>query len=449
MAEKAKVEIEIKADDKASAKLKKLGGSVEAMSKKFRKAGMVMTAMGAGLALAMGKLVTGYSKAGDEVAKMAKRTGFSTVALSELRHVAKITGMDLAGIEKATKKMSKTIVDASYGLETYTRIFDQLGLSIEEVQAMQPEEQFWTIASAMSSLEDHTMKVAIAQDMFGRAGTKMLPMLEETAEGIDALRQEAHDLNVVFDAEAAAAAEAFEDAKTRLTTSLKGLGATIAEKLMPHLEELIVNIKDTITKVTDWVKEHPKLTEALVKFGLALTALCVTGGPMLLLASYLPKMVAGFMALKGALLTSVIPALVKATLAFIAMLAVMGPWGWAALLGGIAAAGAAIAGLAGFGLLGGGGKPKPFPPPPGGGEYGAAPSMQYGGVVPGRLGQPMPVLAHGGERFLGPRGGGFGALNFYYQPTIGMGSDTEMREAAEMLRGHLRDSDLRTTERIT
>lgn len=33
-------------------------------------------------------------------------------------------------------------------------------------------------------------------------------------------------------------------------------------------------------------------------------------------------------------------------------------------------------------------------------------SFQHGGIVPGPIGMPMPIIAHGGERFLGARGGG-------------------------------------------
>ena len=45
-------------------------------------------------------------------------------------------------------------------------------------------------------------------------------------------------------------------------------------------------------------------------------------------------------------------------------------------------------------------------------------TYQYGGVVPGRLGEPVPIIAHGGERFLGIRGGGYGFGGvIYFNPT--------------------------------
>jgi len=47
--------------------------------------------------------------------------------------------------------------------------------------------------------------------------------------------------------------------------------------------------------------------------------------------------------------------------------------------------------------------------------YGFLPAFQYGGIVPGPIGAPVPIIAHGGERFLGPRGGG---STIYFAPTI-------------------------------
>ena len=39
-------------------------------------------------------------------------------------------------------------------------------------------------------------------------------------------------------------------------------------------------------------------------------------------------------------------------------------------------------------------------------EWAAKGSYQYGGIVPGPIGAPVPIVAHGGERFLGSGGGG-------------------------------------------
>ena len=44
-------------------------------------------------------------------------------------------------------------------------------------------------------------------------------------------------------------------------------------------------------------------------------------------------------------------------------------------------------------------------------------TRQYGGIVPGRLGEPVPIIAHGGERFLGIHGGGAGETIINFNPS--------------------------------
>lgn len=335
----------LKAEDKTKTAFGEIEKSTNKMSANFKKAGLAITAMGVGLAIALGKMVTSYAKAGDEVAKMAKRTGFGTEALSELRHVAGLAGTDLGSIEKAAKKMSKTLVDASEGMTTYIRAFDRIGLSAEELMKLSPEEQFWAIAEAISKLENQAIKAATAVDIFGRAGTMLIPMLDMTTEELAAARQEAHDLGLVFDAEAAAAAEKFQDALLSLKGSMTGIMHTIADELMPVLTEHILKITEAIKGIIEWTKEHPRLTKALVAFLGVMTALTITGGPMLLFIGFLPQIKAGILMVAGVLTKTLIPAIIRTMASLIAMLAAMGPAGWAMIAAGVVAAGLAITGL--------------------------------------------------------------------------------------------------------
>ncbi len=48
----------------------------------------------------------------------------------------------------------------------------------------------------------------------------------------------------------------------------------------------------------------------------------------------------------------------------------------------------------------------------------SARSFQYGGVVPGAIGQPVPIIAHGGEQYLGAGGGGANVTNIYVAGTV-------------------------------
>ena len=156
-----------------------MGGWVKKNSAQFKKMGLAIAAMGTAALFTFKKMVKQYVEVGDMVHKMALRTGFAAETLSELAYAADISGADISMLEKGVKKMSKTIVDASYGLETYLRVFRSLGLEVEDLLALSPEEQFMKIGSAIADMEDDTLRTAAAVDVFGRSGTMLLPLFKE------------------------------------------------------------------------------------------------------------------------------------------------------------------------------------------------------------------------------------------------------------------------------
>ena len=315
---------------------KQVGSFSKSIQKHSRAIGMAMTALG-GAILAMGFLsVKTFAKMGDEVQKMALRTGFSTEALSELRHAAELSGTSLSSLEKASKTLSGAILDAGFGLETYVRAFDKIGLSYERLKPLSPEEQFLAVMEALAGLTDESEKAALAADLFGRAGTQLLPMLADGAEGLARMRQEAHDLGIVFDQEAADKAAAFNDALTKLKGSVTGVMMEIGSLLVDALKPLIDDFVEIIKGVGEWTKEHPELTKVIVLTTLAVGGLLAVLGPLVLIGG---PIITALAAIRTFLLASLIPTIIRTTAAFIAMLASMGPAGWAAILvGGTAAA---------------------------------------------------------------------------------------------------------------
>lgn len=247
--------------------------------KKHQKAiGIGMMAMG-GAILAAGLMsVKSFAKMGDEVQKMALRTGFSTEALSELRHAAEISGASLDSLEKAVKRMAKTIVDASEGMATYIRAFERIGIEVDDLMGLKPEEQFDKIAMAIAAIEDPTLRAATAQDIFGRAGTQLLPLLAQGAEGMAALREEAHKLGIVFDPEAANKAASFNDALTRLNAGITGIKNEVGEALIPTLMTLIDTMTGVTKNVIAWSKANPQLSNSLTAVVTIVGALAVGMG---------------------------------------------------------------------------------------------------------------------------------------------------------------------------
>lgn len=246
-----------------------MNGLSGAINKHKKAIGAAMIGMGVAAIGGAVASVKAFADAGDAVHKMALRTEFSTEALSEWKHVAEISGTSLQSLEKGVKKMSKTIVDADDGMATYIRSFDRIGLSAEELIKLSPEEQFDKITLAIAALENPTLQAATAQDIFGRAGTELLPVMKAGADGIELLKKEAHELGIVFDQEAADKAALLKDNLTRLEGAVNGVKFALAQELTPALEDAIPTLTElaktmgpVIANVINWHREYDSLTAA-------------------------------------------------------------------------------------------------------------------------------------------------------------------------------------------
>ena len=77
---------------------------------------------------------------------------------------------------------------------------------------------------------------------------------------------------------------------------------SLGETLAPSIQDLIVDFKEIILKVTDWIKENPKLTGTIIKMVAKIGALMLVLGPLVIALPTLVKSVGLLkIAMKGAL----------------------------------------------------------------------------------------------------------------------------------------------------
>jgi len=251
-----------KALSRSQSRIAKFSASAK---KNLRRVGIGLAAIGAaGTAFAL-KATKDYAKAGDEIEKMSRRTGFAAKTLSELKHAAELSGASLEDIEKASKRFSSTLEDAKDGLETAERAFEKLGLSVKDFEGLSPEDAFLAVSYALADVEDATTRAAIAQDMFGRSGTQLLPMLEGGSEGIRKMREEADRLGITFDKQSAKQAADYQDAMLRLKRSLSSLEFAIGSALMPALQKLADRLGPMIQNIGEWIRQNRDLIATKVE----------------------------------------------------------------------------------------------------------------------------------------------------------------------------------------
>jgi hypothetical protein len=264
--------IVINAKNNATKEINGLSSALEKNKATIQKTTLAATAAFAGITAAIGSSVRAYGAAGDQIQKMALRTGFSTTALSELKHAAEQSGTSLEKLEAAVMKSNRLLAQTDQESATARKALEELGLSVEELNKMNMEDRFFAMAGAVAKIEDPGRRAATAMDVFGKSGAELLPMLESGAEGIQAMRDEAHKLGIVFDQEAADKAAKFTDAMDKMNKSIDGIKFTLAEAFLPIIIDVTDGITDFLLPVQQWIRENPVLVR-----NIALVALAVTG----------------------------------------------------------------------------------------------------------------------------------------------------------------------------
>ena len=88
-------------------------------------------------------------------------------------------------------------------------------------------------------MEDASTRAALAQDIFGRSGTELLPLFTQGEQGMAALREQAQQLGVVMSGDAATAAADFADAQNELKSALSGVFLEVGSKIVPQLTKFV------------------------------------------------------------------------------------------------------------------------------------------------------------------------------------------------------------------
>ena len=264
--------VELGVGDKLTAGLKRARARLAAFGAGVTSWGTRLFAVGSALAAPAILAAKSFASVGDEVAKMAKRTGMSVEALSELRFVASQTGTEFGTLENAVRKMQRSIYDAGRGLSTQVDALADLGLEFKDLDGLSPEKQFKLMAEAISRIEDPTKKAAIAMSLFGRTGTNLLPMFALGAKGIEELQAEARRLGLTISGQDAKSAEDLTDAFDKLWKVLKMVVFQVGAALAPALTDLGEGLARSASSAISWIGQNRGLIVSLAKLAAGVVA---------------------------------------------------------------------------------------------------------------------------------------------------------------------------------
>lgn len=258
----------------------KTNSDLQKFGKSMQKVGASFAAVGGAITAALGVAVKSLANAADVADDTAKRTGLTVEAVQELGYVAKMTGSNLATVEVALRTMQKGLTDSGTESAAFTSALETLGLSLAELRAMNPQAQFDALSQAIAGVADPSQRAGLAMTVFGRAGTALLPMLAEGADGIAKLKDEAHKYSYVMSQEVAEAGSNFNDNLDRLKGSLGGLAQQVVAGLLPTLNSLVKCAADVVAGIKEWINNNPNLVSTLAHVAASVGAVLTVFGAL-------------------------------------------------------------------------------------------------------------------------------------------------------------------------
>lgn len=197
--------------------------------------GLITGLLGAGFGTAVKNAVDSL----DKLDEAAERLGVSVEDLSALNFAGKMNGLEFEDMTGALTKLSVKMQEAAAGGKEAGALFADVGVKVTDASGkIKPAEQVLKeIAERFAGFEDGAAKTALAVDLFGKSGAKLVPLLNGGAAGLEAMRKEAESLGAVIDGKLAKQSAEFNDNMDKLSILSGAAAKMMAAQLLPSLND--------------------------------------------------------------------------------------------------------------------------------------------------------------------------------------------------------------------
>lgn len=220
--------------DTVTSELPKKVGALEST---FSRIGTIATGALAGLTFdraiqSAGAFISKTIETGGALTDMSAKIAVGTSTLQRWKFAAEQNGNTLDQLAGASVQLSKRLVEGS---DSTVGALEQLGLRIEDIRRLSPEEAFEATAAAVAKVPDPMRQTALAMELFGRSGAEILPTVKSD---MAALGNEAQRLGLVMDEQTVAALDDLGDTLDKASLAGQGLIARAVSPLIPLLNEM-------------------------------------------------------------------------------------------------------------------------------------------------------------------------------------------------------------------
>jgi len=245
--------------DEANKSISKTEKNAEGLGSKLGKGigvaakwGAAITVGAAAAGTALFGVATKAAESTDRIDKMSQKLGLSREGFQEWDFILSQNGASIDSMQSGMKTLTNQFDELGKGGKVATKAFEDLGLSYDDLEGKSQEEIFEMTVVALQGMEDETKRAAIANDLLGRSGSELAPLLNAGSASVEEMKKQAHDLGLVMGDDAVDAGVKFTDTMDQLKRSFGTVVSQVGVAVMPIMQkfaEWIILNMPTIQKV--------------------------------------------------------------------------------------------------------------------------------------------------------------------------------------------------------
>lgn len=182
-------------------------------------------------------LVTSVNGSIDTLNDFSARTGIGVEELQGYSLAAKLAGVDTEQFGAAVQKLAVNIGKATPG-DALDKSLRGINLSVQELRALSPEEQFSAIGQAISQLPTAADRAAAAVEIFGKQGAALAPLFREGAASIEELQAKAERLGIIVSETQVNNVADMNDAFDLVRATIEGITGQVIGNLAPAVTDV-------------------------------------------------------------------------------------------------------------------------------------------------------------------------------------------------------------------
>lgn len=205
----------------------------------------------AGVITALTNMTMEVGTSAEEIKNKSQTMGMSMTEYQEWDYIFKSVGYSAEQASGDFAALAERAKDAAQGTGEGAEVFDALRISVKNAggQLKNQNELFVEVVEKLQKMTNETQRNAYASQLLGTTGEELIPILNLSAQELEALRQKAHETGSVMSDEAVNGFAQMNQANREMEQRFSAAKIQLASSLMPILTDFFELISDTPTPI--------------------------------------------------------------------------------------------------------------------------------------------------------------------------------------------------------